>query len=289
MDLTHAFQVPADLDETWTTFGDIAGLAECFPGAQVTSVDTDDDGAPTFEGTCKVKLGPIALVYAGAGRFVERDEKEYRFVVHAKGRDKRGNGTAGAKVTVTMKAVEPDESGEQTRVEVVTDLAITGKPAQFGRGVMQDVSDKLLSQFVARLEERMVAPAQPAEVGAGQGTGLETDQDGGPASVPTGAAAVDAPGEDQDAGPASAPPPDPDGGGPTSMGRPVGVGPSAGQPAGQSVGRAPTADDALDLGSAVLPVLVKSYGKRVALGLAVLLALGVVLRRRRNRRNRRHW
>ncbi|WP_367920140.1 SRPBCC family protein, partial [Nocardioides ginsengisoli] len=155
MDLSHSFTVPTSVAATWEHFQDIGALAECFPGAQVTSVGADDDGAPTFEGTCKVKLGPIALVYAGSGRFVERDEAAHRFVVDAKGRDKRGNGTAGAKVTVTMAPAGDDA----TQVDVLTDLAITGKPAQFGRGVMQDVSDKLLGQFVGCLEQRLSAEA----------------------------------------------------------------------------------------------------------------------------------
>ena len=104
----------------------------------------------------KVKLGPIALVYNGSGTFVEKDEAAHRFLVDAKGRDKRGNGTAGAKVTLTMA----DAAAGGTDVEVVTDLAITGKPAQFGRGVMQDVSDKLLGQFVECLEQRLSAGAR---------------------------------------------------------------------------------------------------------------------------------
>ena len=147
MELTHTFTVPTPVAETWAHFQDIAALAECFPGAQVTSADEN-----TFEGTCKVKLGPIALVYAGSGTFVERDEAAHAFVVDAKGKDKRGNGTAGAKVRLSMA-----EADGGTAVEVVTDLAITGKPAQFGRGVMQDVSDKLLGQFVSCLEERLGA------------------------------------------------------------------------------------------------------------------------------------
>ena len=116
------------------------------PGAQVTSAEGD-----SFSGSVKVKLGPIALVYNGSGTFVEKDDAAHRFVVDAKGKDKRGNGTAGAKVALSMA---PSASGG-TDVEVLTDLAVTGKPAQFGRGVMQDVSDKLLGQFVACLEERL--------------------------------------------------------------------------------------------------------------------------------------
>jgi carbon monoxide dehydrogenase subunit G len=158
VELTHTFAVPTPVAETWDHFQDIAALAECFPGAQLTGSDSD-----SFEGTCKVKLGPIALVYAGSGTFVERDDDAHRFVVDAKGKDKRGNGTAGAKVTLTMT-----ETGTGTAVEVLTDLAITGKPAQFGRGVMQDVSDKLLGQFVACLEQRLgCARAGPGRGGPG--------------------------------------------------------------------------------------------------------------------------
>src|SRR5688500_18518651 len=132
MELSHQFTVPTGVAETWAHFEDIASVAECFPGAQVTLAEGD-----SFAGSVKVKLGPIALVYNGTGTFVEKDEAARRFVVDAKGKDKRGNGTAGALVTVTMT-----DAGGSTDVEVVTDLSITGKPAQFGRGVMQDVSDK---------------------------------------------------------------------------------------------------------------------------------------------------
>ncbi|MFJ9316655.1 SRPBCC family protein [Pimelobacter simplex] len=233
MDLSHSFTVPTSVAATWDHFQDIGALAECFPGAQVTAVGTDDDGAPTFEGTCKVKLGPIALVYAGSGKFVERDEAGRRFVVDAKGRDKRGNGTAGATVTVTMA----DAGDGATQVDVVTDLAITGKPAQFGRGVMQDVSDKLLGQFVACLEQRLAAESAPAP-----------EPEPSPATDP---AAAPAP----ERAPAPAPAP------------------------------AAAADDgALDLGAAVLPVLLKSYGKQIAAALAVLVGLAALRRRRRRRR-----
>jgi carbon monoxide dehydrogenase subunit G len=165
MELQHRFTVPTSVEETWALFADIASVAECFPGATVSSADGD-----TFQGTCKVKLGPIALVYSGSGTFVEKDEEAHRFVVDAKGKDKRGNGTAGAKVTLAMTA-----GAAGTDVEVLTDLAITGKPAQFGRGVMQDVSDKLLGQFVQCLEDLLTAPGAP------QGA---TDQEAGPALPP---------------------------------------------------------------------------------------------------------
>ncbi len=171
MELTHRFTVPTGIEETWAHFEDIAGLATCFPGAQVTSVDGD-----TFAGSVKVKLGPIALVYNGSGTFVEKDDTAHRFVVDAKGKDKRGNGTAGAKVTLSMA-----ESGTSTDVEVLTDLAITGKPAQFGRGVMQDVSDKLLGQFVACLEQRLTGPGPAAPVEGG--AGVEVEETAAPADL----------------------------------------------------------------------------------------------------------
>jgi carbon monoxide dehydrogenase subunit G len=190
MDLAHTFTVPISVDGAWAHFQDIGALAECFPGAQVTSVGQTDEGAPTFEGTCKVKLGPIALVYAGSGQFVGRDEAAHRFVVEAKGRDKRGNGTAGATVTVAMQA-----AGDETEVEVLTDLSITGKPAQFGRGVMQDVSDKLLRQFVACLEQRLVGGDVSGDDPA--------DRRAGPESDSTSAAATAASSADQEAGPTS--------------------------------------------------------------------------------------
>ncbi len=229
MELTHEFTVPVPVQEAWDHFQDIASVAECFPGAQVT----DTEGA-TFHGSVKVKLGPIALVYNGQGTFTEKDETAYRFVVDAKGKDKRGNGTAGATVTLTMDGA----AGDSTDVKVHTDLAITGKPAQFGRGVMQDVSDKLLGQFVNCLEQRMGEGETPA------------------APEPAEAAAPAVPAEE--AAPAAA-------------------AAAAEQPRPAPTKPAPAArvpDDALDLGRTVLPVLAKSYWKQ-ALGGAV--AVGVII------------
>ena len=160
MDLTHKFTVPASVEETWAAFNDIESVAGCFPGATVTSVEGDE-----FKGSCKVKLGPISLLYSGTGQFLERDDSAHRFVIEAKGKDKRGNGTAGATVTAVLSAATPGT----TDVEVYTDLAITGKPAQFGRGVMQDVSDKLLQQFADCLEAKVGGPeVVVAEVAAAE-------------------------------------------------------------------------------------------------------------------------
>lgn len=163
MELTHSFTVPASLEDTWEAFNNVEMVAGCFPGAALTSVEGD-----SFKGTAKVKLGPVALQYAGAGSFLERDDAAHRFVLEAKGKDKRGNGTAGATVTAVLTSAGPDS----TSAEVVTDLTITGKPAQFGRGVIQDVSDKILGQFVDCLQSKLSgveeAPAPAPEAPAAE-------------------------------------------------------------------------------------------------------------------------
>jgi carbon monoxide dehydrogenase subunit G len=137
LQLEHSFTVPVGIDDAWKVLLDIERVAPCMPGAQLETVDGDE-----FTGTVKVKLGPISLTYKGKAGFVEKDEAAHRTVINAQGRDARGNGTAAAKVTATLT----DQSGE-TKVDVQTDLDITGKPAQFGRGVMADVGNKLIGQF----------------------------------------------------------------------------------------------------------------------------------------------
>ena len=137
MQLEHSFTVPVGVDDAWKVLVDIERIAPCMPGAALDTVDGDD-----FTGTVKVKLGPIGLTYKGKASFVEKDEAAHRAVIHAQGRDARGNGTAAATVTATLT----EQSGE-TKVDVLTDLDITGKPAQFGRGVMVDVGNKLIGQF----------------------------------------------------------------------------------------------------------------------------------------------
>jgi carbon monoxide dehydrogenase subunit G len=276
MDLTHRFTVPTSVDETWAHFQDIASVAECFPGATVSSVEDD-----TFVGSVKVKLGPIALLYNGSGTFVEKDEAAHRFVVDAKGKDKRGNGTAGAKVTLTMA-----DAGGSTDVEVVTDLAITGKPAQFGRGVMQDVSDKLLGQFVACLETRLSggAPATAAEASAPEVTGAVGDGVAVSSVSPVSpVASVPAAGSDEPAlaGAASDPQPPPGPSEPPPPLPPPTVGSAARPGAPGTAPRHAAEGDALDLGAAMLPVLAKAYWKQGAAALAVLALIWVVLSRRR--------
>ena len=263
MDLTHTFTVPASVEDTWAAFNDIESVAGCFPGATVTSVEGDE-----FKGSCKVKLGPISLVYTGTGHFVERDDSAHRFVIEAKGKDKRGNGTAGATVTAVLTSATPGA----TSVEVNTDLAITGKPAQFGRGVIQDVSDKLLQQFVDCLESKVGGP----DVDAAQ---TVTPEAPGSAASAAGKHAVDA-SESDSAGAAA-------GVGGATREAPASTysGASSVAAAGQSgtgPGKHAESGDALDLGATVLPILLKSYWKQIAGGLLVLCVLRKLLGRRRH-------
>ncbi len=153
MELEHSFTVPVGVDQAWQTLLDIEQVAPCMPGAALDSVDGDD-----FTGTVKVRLGPIGLTYKGKASFLEKDEAAHKAIIGAQGRDSRGNGTAAATVTATLT----EEAATQTRVDVKTDLNITGKPAQFGRGVMADVGNKLIGQFAdclaGKLEGNGAAP-----------------------------------------------------------------------------------------------------------------------------------
>lgn len=143
MKLQHTFVIPVSRPDAWAALLDIGRVAQCFPGASLESVEGDE-----FTGVVKLKLGPIAMTYAGRASFVAKDEAAYTLKVDAQGRDKRGNGTARALVT----AVLSEDGAERTTVSLTTDLAITGKPAQFGRGVIEDVSAKILDQFAANLK-----------------------------------------------------------------------------------------------------------------------------------------
>jgi carbon monoxide dehydrogenase subunit G len=143
--LENSFTVPVPVDEAWRVLLDIERIAPCMPGAALDTVDGDD-----FTGRVKVKLGPINLTYQGKASFIEKDEAAHKAVIDARGKDQRGNGTAAAVVTAKLAA-----EGSITRVDVLTDLNITGRPAQFGRGVMTDVGNKLLGQFADKLAAQL--------------------------------------------------------------------------------------------------------------------------------------
>jgi len=182
MELTNELEVPVAVDQAWAVLTDLQRIAPCMPGAQLQEVEGDE-----YRGVVKVKVGPITAQYRGVAKFVERDDQAHRAVLRAEGRDTRGQGTATATVTATL---EP--KGERTTVKLHTDLAITGKVAQFGRGVLADVSAKLLSEFAERLERDVLA-------GVSQGGGAGSSaSSGSPSAAPSGAgeptgAATDSP------------------------------------------------------------------------------------------------
>jgi carbon monoxide dehydrogenase subunit G len=148
MKLEHEFHVDADGDVAWRVLLDIERIAPCMPGAQLQEVDGDE-----YRGIVKVKVGPITAQYKGTARVAEADEASHRLVLRAEGRDTRGQGNASATITALLAA-----DGSGTRVSVDTDLNVTGKVAQFGRGVMADVSQKLLGQFVDCLQTTILGP-----------------------------------------------------------------------------------------------------------------------------------
>jgi len=152
MQLQNEFTVPAPVSEVWKTLLDVQRITPCLPGATVDRVEGDE-----VAGRVRVKVGPIMVSYAGTARFVTTDETAHRFVLEASGRETRGSGTAAATVEATMQ-----EEGPSTRVTLLTDLDITGKPAQFGRGVMADVAGKLTDQFATCLAGQVGAPAEAA-------------------------------------------------------------------------------------------------------------------------------
>jgi uncharacterized protein len=142
MVLESYFVLDAPIEDAWAALNDPERVAPCFPGATLTEYTGD-----SFTGTVKVKLGPISLIYRGTGTYVSRDGNSHSVVIKASGRDSRGNGTADATVTGSLVAEGPS----RTRVNMTTDMAVTGRPAQFGRGVMADVSDSIMRRFADRL------------------------------------------------------------------------------------------------------------------------------------------
>ncbi len=245
MELKHHFTVPSSLEDTWASFNQLEEIAPCFPGATLTGVDGD-----AFTGTVKIKLGPIAMMYAGTGKFLSRDTATHTVVIEAQGKDKRGNGTAGATVTAVLAA-----TGDGTTVDVSTNMSVTGKPAQFGRGVIQDISDKLLEAFVQCVIKNAEGPA-------------EAEED---APEPEVAAPAEAAAESSSSAAPAAGSPSPDAASNEDYRVPEPI------PANvRHLNAAPAAASApeLDLGSAVLPVLAKRFGPAV---LAAAAVLGIVI------------
>jgi carbon monoxide dehydrogenase subunit G len=276
--LEHSFTVPVGIDEAWKILLDIERVGPCMPGALIESVDGDD-----FTGTVKLKLGPINLTYKGKASFVDKDETAHRAVIDARGRDARGNGTAAAKVTATLVA-----AGSSTTVQVNTDLDITGKPAQFGRGVMVDVGNKLIGQF---------ADALAGTLGAGPSTSPGAAEAADPPAAPAKKAARPRPRAAAAAGdtaPAEAPAEVPAEPGPAATASELGAtsGPEAEAAIGETAEPArPAAEPEVRVEPQreVEPInLLESAGPAVAKRLApVAVALVVVLAAARRRRGKR--
>jgi carbon monoxide dehydrogenase subunit G len=171
--LEHQFSVPAPVDQVWRALLDPERVAPCMPGATLTGVEGN-----TFNGSVKVKLGPVSLLYKGSGEFVETDDADHRLVLKAAGKDARGNGTANATVTVTIAG-----NGAETSGTVVTDLSITGRPAQFGRGMIAEVGGRILDTFAGNLAAELAPEPEPKPEPV-TGNGVRPDAAARPADTP---------------------------------------------------------------------------------------------------------
>jgi carbon monoxide dehydrogenase subunit G len=297
--LENSFTVPVPIDEAWRVLLDIERIAPCMPGAALDSVEGDD-----FTGRVKVKLGPINLTYQGKASFVEKDEAAHKAVIDGRGKDQRGNGTAAALITAQLKA-----EGDSTRVDVLTDLNITGRPAQFGRGVMTDVGNKLLGQFADKLAAQLGAGAEaPTEAAAPPAPGAaatvagaveevaasaEASTTAGPAKKAAGAARTSAAAAaDRAAGdtvPVTTPASTPAEPATAAPGAAAPVTAPATTPAGPAATRTttptrPAAEpEPIDLLEVAGGAALTRYAKPLGVVAAVLLVVALIVRRRRRR------
>lgn len=178
MDLNHSFSVPVPVKEAWSILTNVEMIAPCLPGAELQEVEGD-----TYRGVVKVKVGPIQAQFKGQASFVERDDAGHVAKLKGEGRDTGGKGNASALITASLTEV----SANETACTVHTDLTITGKVAQFGRGAMADISDKLLAQFVENLNQLIAS--RPADAAAPQAPAADPDAGGvrkieGPEAAP---------------------------------------------------------------------------------------------------------
>ena len=153
MDLNHEFVVNVPVAEAWAILTDLERIAPCLPGAQLTEVEGD-----TYRGQVKIKVGPILAQFKGQASFVSRDDMAHKASLKGEGRDTTGKGNASAMITAELTSVTPTS----TKCTVHTDLSISGKVAQFGRGALADVSDKLLAQFSENLNQLISAAPTPS-------------------------------------------------------------------------------------------------------------------------------
>src|SRR6201997_318993 len=155
IELDKTFPVPGPPEQTWDVLLDVERIAPCMPGASVTSVEGDE-----VQGQVKVKLGPLSLTYKGTAKFTEKDEEGLTLAIEASGKETKGAGTASANVQAALK---PADATGSTLVSIHTSLNVTGRPAQFGRSLLPEVSGKLIAQFASNLEALIAADSTPAE------------------------------------------------------------------------------------------------------------------------------
>ena len=257
IELDNSFTVPVPPEQAWDVLLDVERIAPCMPGASVLSVDGD-----SVEGQVKVKLGPLSLTYKGTAKFVEKDQANFTIVLDASGKETRGQGTASASVNAVLK---PGAEPGTTDAAIHTSLNVTGRPAQFGRSLLPEISGKLIAQFADNLAALISAD------GATTATATADDA-AAPASETAAADTADAAGE----APAAATAPDADAATATA-GEAATAPPAAAKP----VPAPPKQEESLDaVKYVVVPVLKRVLPvAAIAGGLAVLAR--VVLRRRR--------
>jgi carbon monoxide dehydrogenase subunit G len=269
MEMDHSFTVPVAPDRAWDVLLDVERIAPCMPGATVEEFDGE-----VVTGRIKVKVGPVSLTYRGTAKFTERNADAKNIVLEASGKETRGAGTASATVQASL---EPESSGEATKVTMHTTMNVTGRPAQFGRGVIVEVGGKLVEQFAQNLRQQIVgngtagedAPAAAGAAAAGTGTAEAGTAEAGTAEAGTataGTATVGAGAEaDASPGPSSATADDRTGDGTPPVTAPV-VSTTTAPPAAAG-------EDSINLIRLVGPAILKRVVP-VAAGLAALALLG---------------
>ena len=187
IELDNSFTVPVSPERAWDVLLDVERIAPCMPGASVLSIS--DDGNE-IEGQVKVKLGPLSLSYKGTAKFTDKDQANSRIAIEATGKETRGAGTASANVQAVLK---PGDATGSTLVSIHTSLNVTGRPAQFGRSLLPEVSGKLIAQFASNLEALIAAdnaPAAAEETAAPESAGTAADSSGAATATPAPAPAI---------------------------------------------------------------------------------------------------
>jgi carbon monoxide dehydrogenase subunit G len=265
MELTHSFTVPVGADQAFEVLSDIERIAPCMPGATIDSVDGRE-----FTGRVKVKVGPMQITYRGKATYEELDAEQHRAVIEARGQETRGSGTANATITASLT-----DKGEETEVTVISNLSITGRPAQFGRGVMNEVGAKLLGQFADCLSDKLSgtdeieASAETDQTAELKPVTASPETNGSPSRVP----------EQEVTQAVGAAPPAPTSGGELGAAAPaprVDAPPESRQPAADARQTAAPDGDAIDLFDVAGPSILKRL-----VPLAIVLLIVLLVRRRR--------